>query len=146
GFTSNIVAGCYIGFDRPKSLGRGASGGAFCGPVFDRFMQKATAKFGGGEFAVPEGGHFIKIDRYSGARLADDAEGEDVVAEYFRDGEEPVFGLMYDGGFAMSANLPLFAPVENAAATGTTVRTSSGQIVIIPGKADYGTISSGGQY
>ena len=146
GFTSNIVAGCYIGFDRPKSLGRGASGGAFCGPVFDRFMQKATAKYGGGDFAVPEGGHFIKIDRYSGARLADDATGEDVVAEYFRDGEEPVFGLMYDGGFAMSANLPLFAPAENAGTTGTTVRTSSGQIVIIPEKADYGTISSGGQY
>ena len=146
GFTSNIVAGCYIGFDRPKSLGRGASGGAFCGPVFDRFMKKATAKYGGGDFAVPEGGHFIKIDRYTGARLADDASGEDVVAEYFRDGEEPVFGLMYDGGFAMSANLPLFAPAENAGTTGVTVRTSSGQIVIIPEKADYGTISSGGQY
>ncbi|MBV1866586.1 MAG: PBP1A family penicillin-binding protein [Marinosulfonomonas sp.] len=146
GFTSNIVAGCYIGFDRPKPLGRGASGGAFCGPVFDRFMQKATAKFGGGDFAVPEGGHFIKIDRYSGARLADDASGPDVVAEYFRDGEEPVFGLMYDGGFAMSANLPLFAPAENAASLGTMVRTSSGQVVIIPRKADYGTISSGGQY
>jgi len=146
GFTSNIVAGCYIGFDRPKSLGRGASGGAFCGPVFDRFMQKATAKYGGGAFKVPEGGHFIKIDRYSGARLADDAEGEDVVAEYFRNGEEPVFGLMYTGGFAMSANLPLFAPAENAAAGSSMVRNSSGQIVIIPRKADYGTISSGGQY
>ncbi len=27
GFTSNIVAGCYIGFDRPRPLGRGAYGG-----------------------------------------------------------------------------------------------------------------------
>jgi membrane peptidoglycan carboxypeptidase len=27
GFTSNIVAGCYIGYDQPRSLGRGAYGG-----------------------------------------------------------------------------------------------------------------------
>jgi penicillin-binding protein 1A len=34
GFTSNIVAGCYIGYDRPEPLGTGASGGGLCGPVF----------------------------------------------------------------------------------------------------------------
>ncbi|MCC6008453.1 MAG: PBP1A family penicillin-binding protein, partial [Rhodobacteraceae bacterium] len=39
GFSSNIVAGCYIGFDRPEPLGRGASGGGMCGPVFNRFMR-----------------------------------------------------------------------------------------------------------
>ncbi len=145
GFTSNIVAGCYIGFDRPKSLGRGASGGAFCGPVFNAFMQKATEKYGGGDFEVPPGGHFIKIDRFSGERLPDDASGEYVVAEYFRDGEEPVFGLMFDGGFAMSQNLPLFIP-ENGIAAGATVTTSTGDIVVVPDKADFGTLSSGGLY
>ncbi|MGA9434898.1 MAG: PBP1A family penicillin-binding protein, partial [Roseobacter sp.] len=41
GFTSNIVAGCYIGYDQPRSLGRGASGGGMCGPVFQRFMEQA---------------------------------------------------------------------------------------------------------
>ena len=145
GFTSNIVAGCYIGFDQPKSLGRGASGGAFCGPVFNQFMQKATAKYGGGPFEVPPGGHFIKIDRFSGSRLPDDASGEGVVAEYFRDGEEPVFGLMFDGGFAMSSNLPLFAP-EEGGMTGTTVRTATGETVFVPDKADFGTVSTGGLY
>ena len=34
GFTSNIVAGCYIGYDQPRTLGRGAYGGTMCGPVF----------------------------------------------------------------------------------------------------------------
>ncbi|MGR3659707.1 MAG: penicillin-binding protein 1A [Paracoccaceae bacterium] len=145
GFTSNIVAGCYIGFDRPKSLGRGASGGRFCGPVFNRFMQKATAKYGGGPFKVPPGGHFIKIDRYTGARLPDDASGEYVVAEYFRDGEAPVFGLMYDGGFAMGSDLPLFAPAESAYES-ITVKTATGEVVIVPKKADFGSLSSGGLY
>ncbi|MCP3970448.1 MAG: PBP1A family penicillin-binding protein [Rhodobacteraceae bacterium] len=144
GFTSNIVAGCYIGFDRPKSLGRGASGGGMCGPVFTRFMQVATEKYGGGKFAVPPGGHFIKIDRYSGARLPNGASGASVVAEYFRDGEEPLFGIMFDGGWAMGSNLPLFAP--EAAGGAHQVTTSEGNVVVIPKKADFGSISSGGLY
>ncbi|MEM6895952.1 MAG: PBP1A family penicillin-binding protein, partial [Pseudomonadota bacterium] len=53
GFTSNIVAGCYIGYDDPTPLGRGAGGGSMCGPVFNQFMETATEKFGGGPFEVP---------------------------------------------------------------------------------------------
>ncbi|MEN8936314.1 MAG: PBP1A family penicillin-binding protein, partial [Planktotalea arctica] len=46
GFTNRIVAGCYIGYDTPRSMGRGASGGGMCGPVFNQFMKKATEKYG----------------------------------------------------------------------------------------------------
>ncbi|MGR3756024.1 MAG: penicillin-binding protein 1A [Tranquillimonas sp.] len=146
GFTSNIVAGCYIGFDQPRSLGSGAYGSSMCGPVFNEFMQKATAKYGGGPFEVPPGGQFIKIDRFTGARLADDASGENVVAEYFRLGEEPLFGIAYDGGFAMGSNLPLFAPGETDTGE-ASVTTSTGQVKTIPkNKATFGTLSSGGLY
>ncbi len=144
GFTSNIVAGCYIGYDQPRPLGRGASGGGMCGPVFQEFMEKATAKYGGGPFAVPPGGRFIKIDRFTGARLSDDASGDYVVAEYFRDGEEPVFGLTFDGGFAMGSNLPLVQ--EAGARVGREVTTSGGGTATVGPKADFGTISSGGLY
>lgn len=143
GFTSNIVAGCYIGYDRPRPLGRGASGGGMCGPVFQSFMTKATEKYGGGPFDVPPGGHFIKIDRFTGARLNDNASGDYVVAEYFRDGEEPIFGLAYDGGFAMGSDLPLF---EEVATSGRQVTTSSGETTVVGPKATFGTISSGGLY
>ncbi|MEL7214189.1 MAG: PBP1A family penicillin-binding protein [Pseudomonadota bacterium] len=144
GFTSNIVAGCYIGYDQPRTLGRGASGGGMCGPVFNRFMLEATKKYGGGEFAVPPGGRFIKIDRFTGARLSDDAFGENVVAEYFRDGEEPVFGITFDGGFAMAADLPLFGRGEGDAIREVT--TSTGQKARVAPKASFGTLSSGGLY
>jgi len=143
GFTSNVVAGCYMGFDRPRSLGRGASGGGMCGPVFNRFMKAAVQKLGGGAFRVPPGGHFIKIDRFSGARLPDDASGESVVAEYFRDGEEPLFGVMFDGGFAMGSNLPLILPGSE---TEGAVTTSDGEVVSVPDNADFGSLSSGGLY
>jgi len=146
GFTSNIVAGCYIGYDRPRPMGRGSTGGRMCGPVFQTFMEKATDKFGGGPFDVPDGGHFIKIDRYTGTRLPDDASGEFVVAEYFRDGEEPIFGVAYDGGFAVGSNLPLFDEVGEAQAAGESVTTSTGATVTVGPKATFGTVTSGGLY
>ena len=149
GYSSNIVAGCYIGYDRPRPLGRGASGGGMCGPVFTQFMQDAVAEFGGTPFAVPPGGRFIRIDRRTGERLADNASGPDVVAEYFREGHEPVFGIgaLIDGGFAMGVNLPMFDRGEEAGdewaeggsgGTGGSGRTGGG--------ASFGTVSSGGLY
>jgi len=145
GFTSNIAAGCYIGHDQPRSLGSGASGGGMCAPVFNKVMKAATEKYGGGPFEVPPGGHFIKINRFTGARLPDSASGPDVVAEYFRLGEEPIFGVTFDGGFEMGANLPL---VEGAGGgSGQQVQNATGKTVVIPTKkATFGTLSSGGLY
>ena len=148
GYTSNIVAGCYLGFDQPRTLGEGAFGGTLCVPIFNSFMEEAVAKFGGTKFKVPPGGYFINIDRFTGARLPDGTSGENVVAEYFREGEDPIFGLgaMVDGGFAMGSNLPLFAYGESDVGGDATVTTSSGKTKVIPKKADFGTLSSGGLY
>jgi penicillin-binding protein 1A len=147
GFTSNVVAGCYMGFDQPRTLGEDAFGGTLCVPVFNAFMQEAVKEFGGTEFKVPPGGHFIKINRFTGERLPDDISGDFVQAEYFRDGMEPIFGIgaLVDGGFAMGQNLPLFAEGEWGE-QGTTVTTSEGETKVINKKADFGTLSSGGLY
>ncbi|WP_424969087.1 penicillin-binding protein 1A [Dinoroseobacter sp. S76] len=146
GFSSNIVAGCYIGYDRPRTLGRGASGGGMCGPVFNQFMQTAIASYGGGRFTVPDGGRFVKIDRFSGGRLEDDASGANVVAEYFREGEEPFYGVgaILDGGFAMGANLPMFNPGEDDNAQ--EVVTSTGRTAVVPSTANVSTVTAGGLY
>ena len=150
GFTSNIVAGCYIGFDQPRSLGPRAYGSSMCGPVFTEFMRKATRKYGGGPFEVPPGGQFINIDRYTGARLTEEATGPDVVAEYFREGEEPVFGLAYDGGYAMGDDLNLIEERAGDPAVDVTTQTGgtsgSGGTGQQGDKASFGAISSGGLY
>ncbi len=143
GFTSNIVAGCYIGYDRPRPMGRGAYGGTMCGPVFQSFMEKAVEKYGGGPFDVPPGGHFIKIDRFSGARLPPEAAGEYVVAEYFRDGVDGFIDRIYDGGFAVGSELPLFEEVQSG---GRQVVTSTGDTIIVGPKANQGDVATGGLY
>jgi len=143
GFTSNIVAGCYIGHDIPRPMGKRSGGGSMCGPVFNEFMSTITEIYGGADFVIPEGGKFIKIDRYSGERLSDDAEGENVVSEFFRDGEEPKFGLTFDGGFAMGSNFTLIKPGESGL---REIRTSTGDTVLVAPKATLGTLSAGGLY
>ena len=144
GFTNTMVAGCYIGYDTPKPLGRNTFGGNTCGPMFNEFMEAAVEKYGGGAFRVPPGGQFINIDRFSGAQLSKGASGDNVVAEYFRLGEEPVFGVAFDGGFAMGSNLPLFD--EASTETVTEVVTSTGETTVVSPDASFGTLSSGGLY
>jgi penicillin-binding protein 1A len=142
GFTPNIVAGCYMGYDRPQSLGRGASGGGMCGPVFNTFMKKAIKEYGSSEFEVPPNTYFLKFDRFSGARLPDDAVGDHVVSELFREGEEPEYGIsVIDGGFAMGEDFQLYSEGSD-----TEVVTSSGKKKVIPKKATFGSLSSGGLY
>lgn len=142
GFSSNIAAGCYIGYDTPRSMG-GASGGGVCAPVFEEFMRAAIDRFGGGPFEVPQQCRFINIDRFTGARLPDSASGGNVVAECFREGEEPIFGITFDGGFAMAADLPL---VEEVRASSRNVTTATGDTATVGPNASFGTLSSGGLY
>jgi penicillin-binding protein 1A len=143
GYSSNIAAGCYIGYDTPRPMGS-ASGGGLCAPVFQEFMGPVIERFGGGPFAIPDGCTFLNIDRFSGERLPEDASGENVVSECFRAGEEPIFGVTFDGGFEMAGDLPL---VEEVRAASRNVTTSTGQTATVgDGNASYGAMSSGGLY
>ncbi|WP_108501287.1 penicillin-binding protein 1A [Paracoccus indicus] len=144
GYSSNIVAGCYIGFDQPRSLGNSAYGGTLCVPVFNAFMRDAVRKLGGTEFKVPPGGYWVKIDRVTGQRLPDDASGPNVISEYFRDGTDPDWLTPYVVSGFGDNNVIL--PWEAGAAAATSITTSTGQKRVIPKRADFGSMSSGGLY
>ena len=150
GFTSNIVAGCYIGFDIPRSLGSKATGGGMCGPIFNNFMKEVVKKYGGTVFKVPNGGYFRNIDRLTGMVLPEDATGYDVVREYFRDTDEVIDGMerILDGGFAMGSNLNLILRGEENTDSKSfeEVITPNGELVIVPKKASSGTLNAGGLY
>ncbi|WP_299910318.1 penicillin-binding protein 1A [uncultured Paracoccus sp.] len=146
GFSSNIVAGCYLGYDTPRTLGENAFGGTLCVPVFNAFMREAVKQYGGTEFKVPPGGYWVKINRRTGQRMADNATGDDVIAEYFRDGSDPSWSspVIVAGFGDGDVVLPWEASAPGVGATAVT--TSTGQKRVIPKKADFGTLSSGGLY
>ena len=66
GFTPDLVVGLYIGYDKPRPLGRGATGGQLAAPIFLEFMQMALADTPPIPFRVPPGMNFIPIDRKTG--------------------------------------------------------------------------------
>ncbi|MGF1446121.1 MAG: penicillin-binding protein 1A [Pikeienuella sp.] len=94
GFTPNMVAGCFIGYDQPRPMGRGAYGGTLCGPVFKEFMAEAMKTREPGRFPSPGFGEtvLVKVDAVTGERLPDSAEGPNVVTRTFRIGvdREPI--------------------------------------------------------
>ncbi|WP_410218345.1 penicillin-binding protein 1A [Paracoccus sp. (in: a-proteobacteria)] len=146
GYSSNIVAGCYLGYDQPRSLGERAFGGTLCVPVFNAFMKAAVAEYGGTEFKVPPGGYWVKIDRITGQRLPDNATGPNVISEYFREGTDPdwLAPFVVSGFGDETVILPWEAGAD--ARSGQSITTSTGQTRVIPKQTDFGSMSSGGLY
>ncbi len=87
GFSKNLIAGVYLGFDTPKSLGRGA-GSHMAARVFADFMKVALANEKNQPFSVPDGMTFIRVNRRSGASAIDDPSGV-IIQEAFKSGQKP---------------------------------------------------------
>ncbi len=87
GFTPDIVAGVYIGFDKPRSLGRGETGGALAAPVVKNFMKVALADKPAVPFRVPPGIKLIRVDLKTGLRAGPGTERP--ILEAFKPGTAP---------------------------------------------------------
>ena len=68
GFTPDLAVGVYIGYDKPRHLGRGATGGHLAAPIFKDFMKMALADKPAMPFRVPPGIKLIRVDAKTGMR------------------------------------------------------------------------------
>lgn len=66
GFSPNLVAGVFIGYDDPMPLGEKETGGSVAAPVFKEFMQHALANQPDTPFRVPPGVQLVRVDPYTG--------------------------------------------------------------------------------
>ena len=87
GFTPDLVAAAYVGFDQPQSLGRRESGGRVAAPIVRNFFAAALADKPAVPFRVPPGIRFVRIERESGALPS--PVSDDVIVEAFLPGTEP---------------------------------------------------------
>jgi len=62
GFTPNLAAGVYIGFDNHDSLGRGEQAAVVSAPVFRNFMIAATKDAPATEFRIPPGLQMVHVN------------------------------------------------------------------------------------
>ncbi len=87
GFTKNLIAGVYLGYDTPKSLGRGA-GSHMAARVFAEFMRSALADEKNQPFSVPNGLTFVRVNRRSGVAASSDPS-DVIITEAFKPGQSP---------------------------------------------------------
>ncbi|MCB9060652.1 MAG: PBP1A family penicillin-binding protein [Halobacteriovoraceae bacterium] len=88
GFTSNIVAGVWTGFDDNQTLGYAESGSRAALPIWKDYMSEVVRKYGESEFVIPEGVTNILIDKETG-KLAND-QTKTTFMETFVSGTGPV--------------------------------------------------------
>jgi penicillin-binding protein 1A len=66
GFTTDLVAGVWIGRDDSKPIGDKITGGGVAVPIWVDFMQKAHPRTPVRDFDVPAGISFARVDPLSG--------------------------------------------------------------------------------
>ncbi|MHB8173619.1 MAG: penicillin-binding protein 1A [Nitrospirota bacterium] len=109
GYTPQLVAGVWVGFDDQESLGHGESGARAALPIWVRFMAPATASEPPDDFTVPDDMDFVKIDASTG--LLPTSASQDVITEVFKKGTEPT---------EYSSTMPQMAPASSQPSSGPT--------------------------
>jgi penicillin-binding protein 1A len=86
GFSPDLAAGVYIGFDDPDSLGDDETGGHVAAPVFRDFMIAALKDAPATAFRTPPGMRLYRVSAATGLPVG---AGEPAIYEAYKPGTEP---------------------------------------------------------
>jgi len=87
GFSPDLAAGVFIGYDTPKSLGKHETGAMVSAPAFRDFMATALKDKPAIPFRIPPGIRLVRVNPKTG-QLAQ-AGDKNVIFEAFKPGTEP---------------------------------------------------------
>ena len=87
GFSKNLIAGVYLGYDTPRPLGKG-TGSYTAAHVFSDFMKVALENQKNQPFSVPDGLHFVRVNRENGVAATRDPNGV-IITEAFKANQGP---------------------------------------------------------
>ena len=88
GYSPNLLAGVWVGYDDSRKMSRGESGARAANPIWDYFMADALKDQPVEDFYAPESVTFVKIDSETG--LLASAYSKKTVLQSFKKGTEPV--------------------------------------------------------
>ncbi|MDE2372657.1 MAG: penicillin-binding protein 1A [Hyphomicrobiales bacterium] len=123
GYSPDIVCGVYMGYDKPRHIGRLATGGHLAAPVVRDFLKQALADKPPIPFPVPPGIKLIRVDAKTGVRAA--PGDTHVILEAFKPGTAPPdnnSALAAEAGIGGGAGQMSISPDSAAGA----VRTGTG--------------------
>ena len=81
GVSPELAVGVYVGYDNPRDLGDGETGGKVAVPIFSEFMKVALKDKERRPFLVPEGVEMVKIDYKTGNIIR--SESKNTIYEAF---------------------------------------------------------------
>ncbi len=87
GFSPDLVAGVWIGFDQPHDMGTGETGGRLAAPIFRDFMLAALKDRPAVTFRVPSGVEHVEVDADTGCQPGPDTRL--IITEAFKPGTAP---------------------------------------------------------
>lgn len=87
GFSPDLVVGVWAGFDTPRDMGEGETGGRISAPIFRDFMREALRDTPPTPFRIPSGVRLVRIDYMTG--LLPNAATTTTILEAFRPDTEP---------------------------------------------------------
>lgn len=92
GLTPDIVAGVWLGFDKPKTITAGAAGGSLAAPIWGRMMSRYYALTGrpADSWLPPLGVIPGELDRVTGELANEETPPDRRYTEYFVEGTEPI--------------------------------------------------------
>jgi penicillin-binding protein 1A len=91
GYTADLVAGVWMGFDRPQKIKANAQGGELAAPAYTSFMTEIYRRRPSPpDWPRPEGITTREIDRTTGELANPYCPVDVVVTEYFIAGTEPI--------------------------------------------------------
>lgn len=89
GMTPDLVAGVWLGADKPTPIAPGAAGGSLAAPIFGRMLQIAGTPRSAPPWLPPTGLVIAELDRETGALATPATPADRRYTEYFLDGTEP---------------------------------------------------------
>jgi membrane carboxypeptidase/penicillin-binding protein len=87
GYTPRIITGVWVGYDKPKPLGKGFTGGTVAAPIWERFMESAIAARPSADFPKPDTVISATIDPETGFLAKTGCTKK--IEEFFIAGTEP---------------------------------------------------------
>jgi len=85
GYTPELIAGVWVGFDEERSLGENETGSRAASPIWVAFMSAILKDKPAKEFPVPEGIEFMKVDPKTGQLSVE----KEAPLECFKEGTGP---------------------------------------------------------
>jgi penicillin-binding protein 1A len=95
GFSPDLVIGIYVGFDEPRTLGRGETGGSVAVPVFKDIASIVLKDRPNTPFRIPPDMKMVRVNPSTG-ELA--GPGSPAILEAFKPGTEPTGDRMVIDG------------------------------------------------